>query len=394
MLPLKSLFLKHIGQTSPEPMMLEIKRAEGCWLYGPDGERWLDLISGVSVSNAGHSNKQVVEAVKNQVSDYMHLMVYGELIQGPQVEYAALLSSLLPDPLDNVYFVNSGSEAVEGAIKLARRYTGRSGIVSFTNGYHGSTTGALSIQGSEIYKSAFRPLMPDVMLLDFNSIDQLSLITESTAAVIIEPVQGEGGVRLPSEGYLKRLRERCNDTGALLVFDEIQTGFGRIGSLFATIKYGVVPDILLLAKALGGGMPLGAFISSGHIMSTLTNNPVLGHITTFGGHPVSCAAGMSSLRYILDNRLADSATARGKRIMASLDHPLIKEVRGEGLFFAVELTDSSLVPRFIKKSPENGILVDYFLFCDSAFRIAPPLIITDKEIDYACESIHKTLDSL
>lgn len=394
MLPLKSLFLKHIGQTSPEPMMLEIKRAEGCWLYGPDGERWLDLISGVSVSNAGHSNKQVVEAVKNQVSDYMHLMVYGELIQGPQVEYAALLSSLLPDPLDNVYFVNSGSEAVEGAIKLARRYTGRSGIVSFTNGYHGSTTGALSIQGSEIYKSAFRPLMPDVMLLDFNSIDQLSLITESTAAVIIEPVQGEGGVRLPSEGYLKRLRERCNDTGALLVFDEIQTGFGRIGSLFATIKYGVVPDILLLAKALGGGMPLGAFISSGHIMSTLTNNPVLGHITTFGGHPVSCAAGMSSLRYILDNRLADSATARGKRIMASLDHPLIKEVRGEGLFFAVELTDSSLVPRFIKKSPENGILVDYFLFCDTAFRIAPPLIITDKEIDYACESIHKTLDSL
>lgn len=391
---LKSLFLKHIGQTSPEPMMLEVQRAEGCWLYGPSGKKWLDLISGVSVSNSGHSNPLIVEAVKNQVSDYMHLMVYGELIQGPQVEYAALLTSLLPDPLDVVFFVNSGSEAVEGAIKLARRYTGRSGIVSFRNGYHGSTTGALSIQGSEVYKSAFRPLMPDVMLLDFNSTDQLSLITESTAAVVIEPVQGEGGVRLPSEGYLEKLRERCNETGALLVFDEIQTGFGRIGSPFATIKYGVVPDILLLAKALGGGMPLGAFISSGHIMSSLTNNPVLGHITTFGGHPVSCAAGLASLNFLLDKKLADSATARGERIMASLNHPLIKEVRGEGLFFAVELTDSSLVPRFIRKSPENGILVDYFLFCDSAFRIAPPLIITDKEIDYACESIHKTLDSL
>lgn len=391
---LKSLFLKHVGQTSPEPMMLEINRAEGCWLYGPDGERWLDLISGVSVSNAGHSNKIVVEAVRSQVADYMHLMVYGELIQGPQVEYAALLSSLLPDPLDNVFFVNSGSEAVEGAIKLARRYTGRSGIISFRNGYHGSTTGALSIQGSEVYKSAFRPLMPDVMLLDFNSIDQLSLITESTAAVIIEPVQGEGGVRLPSAGYLERVRERCTETGALLVFDEIQTGFGRIGSLFATIKYGVVPDILLLAKALGGGMPLGAFISSNQIMSALTNNPVLGHITTFGGHPVSCAAGMAALSYLIDKNLAASATVRGDRIRSSLYHPLIKEVRGEGLFFAVELTDSSLVPRFIRKSPGNGILVDYFLFCDSAFRIAPPLIITDCEIDYACESIHKTLDSL
>jgi acetylornithine/succinyldiaminopimelate/putrescine aminotransferase len=375
-------------------MMLEINRAEGCWLYGPDGERWLDLISGVSVSNTGHSNKIVVEAVRSQVADYMHLMVYGELIQGPQVEYAALLSSLLPDPLDNVFFVNSGSEAVEGAIKLARRYTGRSGIISFRNGYHGSTTGALSIQGSEVYKSAFRPLMPDVMLLDFNSTDQLSLITESTAAVIIEPVQGEGGVRLPSAGYLEKVRERCTETGALLVFDEIQTGFGRIGSLFATIKYGVVPDILLLAKALGGGMPLGAFISSNQIMSALTNNPVLGHITTFGGHPVSCAAGMAALSYLIDKNLAASATVRGDRIRSSLYHPLIKEVRGEGLFFAVELTDSSLVPRFIRKSPGNGILVDYFLFCDSAFRIAPPLIITDSEIDYACESIHKTLDSL
>ncbi|MCA1756561.1 MAG: aspartate aminotransferase family protein [Bacteroidales bacterium] len=391
---LKSLFLRHIGQTSPEPMMLEVQRAEGCWLYGPAGERWLDLISGVSVSNAGHSNPHIVDAVRKQASDYMHLMVYGELIQGPQVEYAALLTSLLPDPLKVVYFVNSGSEAVEGAIKLARRYTGRSGIISFRNGYHGSTMGALSIQGSEVYKSAFRPLMPDVMLLDFNSTDQLSLITELTAAVVIEPVQGEGGVRLPSEGYLEKLRERCNKTGALLVFDEIQTGFGRIGSLFATTKYGVVPDIILLAKALGGGMPLGAFISSGAVMSTLTNNPALGHITTFGGHPVSCAAGMASLNYLLDKNLAESATARGERIKASLDHPMIREIRGEGLFFAVELTDSSLVPRFIRKSPGNGILVDYFLFCDSAFRIAPPLIITDKEIDYACESIHKTLDSL
>lgn len=394
MLSLKSRFLKHIGQTSPDPMMLEIERAEGCWLYGPGGERWLDLISGVSVSNTGHSNPRVVEAVSKQAADYMHLMVYGEMVQEPQVEYAALLTSLLPDLLDVVYFVNSGSEAVEGAIKLARRFTGRSEIISFRNGYHGSTTGALSIQGSEVYKSAFRPLMPATRLLDFNSADQLSLISESTAAVVIEPVQGEGGVRLPSKDYLEKLRIRCNKMGALLVFDEIQTGFGRTGSLFATIGYGVVPDIILLAKALGGGMPLGAFISSRAIMTTLTSNPALGHITTFGGHPVCCAAGLASLKYILDNKLVDTASARGQRIKSSLNHSLIKEVRGEGLFFAVELTESTLVPRFIKQSPQNGILVDYFLFCESAFRIAPPLIITDEEIDYACDSIHKTLDLL
>ena len=391
---LKSLFLKHLGQTSPDPMLLEIERAEGCWLYGPGGERWLDLISGVSVSNSGHSNPRVVEAVSNQAADYMHLMVYGEMVQGPQVEYAALLASLLPDPLDVVYFVNSGSEAVEGAIKLARRFTGRSEIISFRNGYHGSTTGALSIQGSEVYKSVFRPLMPATRLLDFNNPDQLSLISESTAAVVIEPVQGEGGVRLSNKEYLEKLRIRCNETGALLIFDEIQTGFGRTGSLFSTIGYGVVPDIILLAKALGGGMPLGAFISSRSIMTTLTSNPVLGHITTFGGHPVCCAAGMASLKYILDNKLVDTASARGQKIKSSLNHPLIKEVRGVGLFFAVELIDSALIPRFIKQSPKHGILVDYFLFCDSAFRIAPPLIITDEEIDYACDSIHKTLNSL
>ena len=394
MLSLKSRFLKHLGQTSPDPMMLEIERAAGCWLYGPGGERWLDLISGVSVSNTGHSNPRIVEAVSKQAADYMHLMVYGEMVQEPQVEYAALLTSLLPDPLDVVYFVNSGSEAVEGAIKLARRFTGRSEIISFRNGYHGSTTGALSIQGSEVYKSAFRPLMPATRLLDFNNADQLSLISESTAAVVIEPVQGEGGVRLPNEDYLKKLRVRCSKMGALLIFDEIQTGFGRTGSLFATIGYGVVPDIILLAKALGGGMPLGAFISSRAIMTALTSNPALGHITTFGGHPVCCAAGMASLKYILDNKLVDTASARGQRIKSSLNHPLIKEVRGEGLFFAVELTESTLVPRFIKQSPQNGILVDYFLFCESAFRIAPPLIITNEEIDYACDAIHKTLDLL
>lgn len=394
MQPDKYLFLKHLGQTSPAPLMLEIERAEGCWLYGTDGERYLDLISGVSVSNIGHCHPAVIKAVNDQSLRYLHLMVYGEIIQSPQVKYAEALARHLPESLGVVYFVNSGSEAVEGAIKLARRYTGRPGIVSCRNAYHGSTLGALSIQGSETYKSPFRPLIPSVTMIGFNDIDSLEAIDETTAAVFVEPVQGEGGIIVPQDDFLNRLRERCNDTGALLVYDEIQTGFGRIGELFAIDRFRVIPDILLLAKALGGGMPLGAFISSAEIMGTLAENPMLGHITTFGGHPVSCAAGNAAFTVIIDQQLHLRAKEAGERFRERLSHTMIREIRGEGLFLAVRLGKSDLIPPFISLGVKNGLLLDYFLFCDDAFRIAPPLTISNDEIDYACDVIISTLDQL
>lgn len=394
MLPDKSLFLKHLGQTSPEPMMLEIDRSEGSWLYASDGQRYLDLISGVSVSNIGHRHPAVIEAIRSQTDKYLHLMVYGEIVQSPQVRYASALAEVLPPNLSVIYFVNSGSEAVEGAIKLARRYSGRSEIISFRNGYHGSTMGALSIQGSEKFKSAFRPLIPETLTIRFNEPGSLSLISEKTAAVVVEPVQGEGGVVLPEGGFLNLLRERCDETGALLVFDEIQTGFGRLGDLFAINKYGVIPDILLLAKALGGGMPLGAFISSVDIMSTLAENPVLGHITTFGGHPVSCAAGHAALKIILEEQLHLKAADKGDQFRRCLNHKLIRNIRGEGLFLAVQLARPELVPDFIRMGIKNGLVLDYFLFCDDSFRIAPPLTISSEEISYACDIILSTLDQL
>src|SRR5665811_1540567 len=279
MLTNRQMFLQHLGQTSSAPMMLEIVRAEGVYMYGPDGQKYIDLISGVSVSNTGHCHPRVVEAVKKQVELYMHLMVYGEIIQNPQVKYAERLTGLLPSVLDSCYFVNSGSEAVEGALKLAKRYTGKSRIVSFKNSYHGSTHGPLSIQGSEHYRNAFRPLLPDTYQASFNDLNSLDIIDSKTACVVVEPVQGEAGIIFPENDFLGKIRERCDATGALLIFDEIQTGFGRLGHLFAINRFRVIPDILLLAKALGGGMPLGAFISSARIMSTLVTNPSLGHIT-------------------------------------------------------------------------------------------------------------------
>ena len=286
--------------------MLEIERAEGVFMYGPSGEKYLDLISGVSVSNTGHRHPRVVQAVKEQVDAYMHLMVYGEIIQSPQVKYAEYLAGFLPASLGCVYFVNSGSEAVEGALKLAKRFTGRSKIISFENSYHGSTHGALSIQGSEEYRNAFRPLLPDTFRIRFNDADSLSIIDKKTACVIIEPVQGEGGVIFPENGFLELVRQKCTETNSLLIFDEIQTGFGRTGHMFAIDRFKVVPDILLLAKALGGGMPLGAFISSGEIMSSLMSKPPLGHITTFGGHPVCCAAGLASMKVLTEEKLIES----------------------------------------------------------------------------------------
>ena len=392
MLTNRQLFLRHLGQTSPAPMMVEISRAEGVFMFGPDGEKYIDLISGVSVSNTGHSHPKVREAVKKQVDSYMHLMVYGEIIQSPHVKYAERLAGLLPASLNTCYFVNSGSEAVEGGLKLAKRYTGRSRIISFRNGYHGSTHGALSVQGSELYRNAFRPLLPDTHLIDFNDVSSLNSIDNKTACVLVEPVQGEGGIIYPKNGFLEKLRKRCSETGSLLIFDEIQTGFGRTGFMFAIDRFGVIPDILLLAKALGGGMPLGAFISSEEIMSSLMSDPVLGHITTFGGHPVCCAAGLASLNVIIEEQLVESCNLKSSLFKKELVHPLISEVRGEGLLLAVQLIDPEYIHYVIAHGPKYGLILDYFLFCNNALRIAPPLIISEEEISLACRQLKELLD--
>jgi len=392
MLSNRQLFLLHLGQTTPEPLLIEVESAQGVWLYGPSGKKYIDLISGVSVSNTGHRHPKVTDAVKNQIDLYMHLMVYGEIIQSPQVKYAERLAGLLSENLNVCYFVNSGSEAIEGAIKLSRRFTGRSRILYFKNAYHGSTLGALSIQGSDKYKNAFRPLIPDTYCIDFNDFKALSSIDRHAACVIVEPVQAEAGVIYPEEGFLQELRKKCTENGALLVFDEVQTGFGRTGSLFAFHKFGVTPDILVLAKALGGGMPLGAFISSGKIMSSLSNNPQLGHITTFGGHPVCCAAGLASLEVILEDKLTDLVSLKSLLFRKELQHPAITEIRGDGLLMAVRLEKPEYVSLAVSRAPDYGLILDYFLFCDDAFRIAPPLIISEEEIITACSRIKNLLN--
>lgn len=392
MLTNRQLFLHNLGQTSPAPMMLEISSAKGVFMYGPDGKKYTDLISGVSVSNVGHCHPKVVEAVKDQTVSYMHLMVYGEIIQSPQVKYAELITKILPPQLNTCYFVNSGSEAVEGAMKLAKRFTGRSRIISFRNAYHGSTHGALSIQGSEFYKTAFRPLLPDTFLADFNDEKSLDYIDEKTACVVIEPIQAEAGVICPENGFLDKVRSRCSEKGALLIFDEVQTGFGRTGFMFALDRFGVVPDILLLAKALGGGMPLGAFISSNEIMQALISNPPLGHITTFGGHPVCCAAGLASLKVIIEEKLVENCNSKSALFKDKLHHPLISEVRGEGLLLAVKLPDAEYTQFVISHAPDYGLILDYFLFCNNAFKIAPPLIISPEEISEACHQLNLLLD--
>jgi acetylornithine/succinyldiaminopimelate/putrescine aminotransferase len=375
-------------------MLLEIARAEGVFLYGSDGKKYMDLISGVSVSNTGHRHPKITEAVKAQMDNYMHLMVYGEIIQSPQVKYAEKIAGLLPANLDSCFFVSSGSEAVEGAMKLAKRYTRRSRIISFSNAYHGSTHGALSIQGSEEYRNAFRPLLPDTLQIGYNDIKALQIIDTKTACVVIEPIQAEAGVIFPRNGFLQEVRKRCSETGALLIFDEIQTGFGRCGHLFAIDRFGVTPDILLLAKALGGGMPLGAFISSPEIMSSLSSDPVLGHITTFGGHPVCCAAGLASLNVIIDEKLVENCNLQSDSFKRKLISPAIQEIRGEGLLLAVKLADPAYVKAAVSKAPSYGLILDYFLFCNDAFRIAPPLTISAEETDFACRQINHLLDDV
>lgn len=395
MLTHRDLFLRYVAQTSPSPLMLEIERAEGIYLYTTEGKRIIDLVSGVSVSNLGHSNPEVVEAVSQQAQRYMHLMVYGEYVQYPQVQLAQTLAQLLPNNLQSTYFVNSGSEAIEGAVKLAKRYTSRASIVSLKNAYHGGTHGALSLMGNEQFKQAFRPLVPGITQIRFNCLDDLQLIDKNAAGVVVEPVQGEAGIIPPEPNYLQALRDRCSQVGALLIFDEIQTGMGRTGALFAFEKYNVVPDILVLAKAFGGGMPLGAFISSKEIMETLTHNPVLGHITTFGGHPVSCAAALKTLQIITKDRLVETVEKKEKLFIAKLQgHKQVKSIRSSGLFCAVELGSAEKVQKLIKLGRETGFIADWFLFCDTAFRIAPPLTITETEIEEACRLILAALDQL
>ncbi len=376
-------------------MLVDVARAEGVYFYTPEGKRYYDTISGVSVSNVGHANPVVVEAVCEQARRYMHVMVYGELVERPQVQYASLIAQYLPEPLESVYFVNSGAEAVEGALKLAKRFTGRREIISCRNAYHGSTHGAMSVMNSEEFSDAYGPLLPGVSWIRYNETADLDAITGRTACVLVEPVQGEAGVRLPADGYLQALRKRCDEVGALLIFDEIQTGFGRTGTMFAMQRYGVTPDIVCLAKALGGGMPLGAFVSSNRIMDCLSHDPALGHITTFGGHPVCCAAGLAAMRYIIDNDLLSGVERKGalfERLLS--DHPAITEVRRSGLLMALELGDSDKLYRIMDLFKEHGILSDWFLFCDTAFRISPPLTITEEEIGDCCRIIRECLDML
>lgn len=394
MLNLRQLFLLNNAQTSTSPRLLEIERAEGMYLFGPSGEKYMDMVSGFAVSNIGHRHPKVVNAIKNQVDRYMHLSVYGEFVQAPQVLFANKLVSVLPAQLDSVYFVNSGAEATEGALKLAKRFTGRSRIISCNNAYHGSTHGALSVMGNEYYKEAYRPLLPDISFINFNNYDDLEKIDQETACIILETIQGEAGIRVPDAAYLKALRKRCTETGTLLILDEIQTGFGRTGKLFAFEHYDIIPDILLLAKGIGGGMPIGAFISSRAIMSALTENPILGHITTFGGHPVCCAAGLATLETLLEENMMQGVAQKELLFRKLLVHPLIKEVRGKGLMLAIQLETFEQVEYVSKTATNNGVIIDWFLHCDTALRLAPPLIISEDEITEACGIILSAIDSL
>ena len=387
MLSTRQLFLLNTAQTSEFPRSLEIERADGMYLYAPDGKKFMDLVSGFAVNNTGHRHPKVIKAIKDQVDKYLHLTVYGEYVQSPQVKFAEKLASVLPPSLSSVYFVNSGAEATEGAMKLAKRYTGRSGIIACKNSYHGSTQGALSVMGNEYYKQAYRPLLPGISFIEFNYPADLNQISSETAAVILETIQGEAGVRVPDADYMQKLRKRCDETGALLILDEIQTGFGRTGKLFGFEHFGIIPDILLLAKGMGGGMPIGAFISSNEIMGALKENPILGHITTFGGHPVSCAAGLANLKVILNERLMEEVPAKEMLFRRCLKHPQIREIRGKGLMLSIQLDTFEQVENVSKRCIENGIIIDWFLHCDTALRIAAPLIITEKEIFDACKII-------
>lgn len=390
----RQLFLLHVAQTSEAPLALEISRAEGARLYDAAGKEYIDLIGGISVCNVGHRHPQVLEAIKKQLDAYMHIMVYGELVQSPQVRYAKALTDRLPASLNSVFFTASGSEATEGAMKLAKRYSNRTQIISFKNSYHGSTQGSLSVMGSEYWQQAFRPLLPGILQLPYNSFAGLEQITSETACVIAETIQAEAGVIVPQQDWLKALRQRCDETGALLVLDEIQCGFGRNGTLWAFEQFGIVPDILLLGKALGGGMPLGAFVADRKIMNSLTHDPVLGHINTFGGHPVCCAAGLAAFDVLLDEKLVEMVGAKEQLFLNRLQHPKIGAVRSRGLMMAVEFDSFGMNKKIIDALIIEGVFTDWFLFADNCLRIVPPLNIQEQDIQLACDRIISVLNRL
>lgn len=387
----RELFLQHQAQTTRFPLLLEFERAEGIYLYDKNNKPFIDLISGISVSSLGHGNKQVNQALKNQIDKYMHLMVYGEYVQAPQVQLAQKLSSLLPATLNSVYFVNSGAEATDGALKLAKRVTKRTQIIAFKHAYHGSTHAALSLNSEEEYKNAFRPLLPDVFFLNNGNFDELSNITHQTACVIIEVVRGEAGYLPTDENFLKALRAKCDEHCVLLIFDEIQSGMGRTGKMFAFEHSGVVPDILLLGKAIGAGMPMGAFVSSHNMMMTLAENPILGHITTFGGHPVICAGALAGIHELTSNTWIDDVKEKEALFRSLLVHPAIKNVNGKGLMLSLELENFETNKKVIDGCIEDGLITDWFMFASNHMRIAPPLIITNNEIKLACNIILKNL---
>lgn len=390
----RQLFLNHVAQTSETPLCFEISRAEGVYLYDSNNKKHIDLIGGISVCNVGHGNKHVNEAIKKQADNYLHVMVYGEVIQSPQVKYATALAEHLPETLQSIYFTNSGTEATEGAMKLAKRITGRSKIISFKNSYHGSTQGALSVMGSEYWQQAFRPLLPDVYQFEYNHDEVLARIDHKTACIILEPVQSEAGVVVPDTEWLKAIRKKCDETGCLMILDEIQTAFGRTGSLFRFQDTGIVPDILLLGKALGGGMPLGAFISSKENMDTFTKNPVLGHITTFGGHPVCCAAGLAAFEFLLAEHLIDDVKSKEKLFRKYLSHPAIHTVSGCGLIMALHFDSYETNKQIIDTCIAKGAFTDWFLFAAHALRIAPPLTISNEEIETACKIILEAINEV
>lgn len=390
----RQIFLNHIGQTSPAPLALEIVKAEGCKLYDIYNKEYIDLIGGISVCNIGHGNKKVIDAINKQVNDYLHVMVNGELVLSPQTTYAKLLTDNLPPSLNSVFFTASGTEATEGAMKLAKRYTGRTQIAAFNNSYHGSTQGALSIMGSEYWRNAFRPLLPDILHLTFNSFESLENITEKTACVVAETIQAEAGVIVPDLKWIRALRKKCDDTGALLVLDEIQCGFGRNGTLWAFQQFDIVPDVLLLGKALGGGMPLGAFIADKKIMDNLTNNPVLGHINTFGGHPVCCAAGHAAMQFLLEENIINDVSSKEKLFIKYLNHSKIKSIRSCGLMIALEFNNFEENKKVIDALIDKGVFTDWFLFASECLRIVPPLTISDEEILQACSIINGVLEAL
>ncbi len=389
---IRELYINHVAQTSEISMMLEIERAEGMYMYTTDGKRYLDLNSGISVSSLGHRHPNVINAVKDQLDKHLHTMVYGEHIHTPQVAFAKLLTEVLANGLDSVYYLTSGTEAVEGAMKLARKYTGRYEIIACSNAYHGSTMGSESLRSDDEFTRSFLPGVPGVRHIDFNDEDQLAKIDENTACIILEPVQAEGGVKPPKDNYLQKVRKRCNEVGALMILDEIQTGFGRTGDIFAHKKYDVIPDILLMGKAMGGGMPVSAFVAPKEIMMALAKKPMLGHITTFGGHPVCVAAALATLETLTDEEIYQDVRRKEELIRSKLKHPIIKEVRSSGLMMGVELTRRKYLKHVVNHTIKNGALIDYFLFNNKSFRLAPPLIINDDQIDEGCNILLAAMD--